>query len=480
MNPFAFVVMKPSRALTAALLLVCSALAPAQEASQVEYRDFAGPDGKPIQAVVVDKNETAVTLLLRNGKRTTVPLDKLNPADRQYVDVWNKEVAIFIQKCKNLSIRQLLELRGYESFPFRFESNSIFMDGKLNGTAGKFLIDTGAGTSLIHIPFAKKSNCEVGEMTETIRGVAGTAPAGWCDVPNIAFGEAVFKGRKILATDLANGLPDGQPARMDAILGADIMSQLDAVISYPERRIFLRPDKSDEAVVEGVGKAEEGDETVSFRIFKTKDNKTYRGNVTAKTTGVVTLQLVGGKTEQIPVSKLVPADAEYVSNWSEAGAIFLKHCQSLTIHEVLMLRQYQSFQYERRGNHIFVDGTLNDDKVTYMIDTGADGTSLDVDAAKQHKVEVGEMNKWVYGIGGKAPAAEVTLNKVTMGDCVMTNRKILVCDMIKEGEPADHVGLFGADFMRELDAVITYRESRMFLIQRQINKAGEEESKKKK
>ena len=30
-----------------------------------------------------------------------------------------------------------------------------------------------------------------------------------------------------------------------------------------------------------------------------------------------------------------------------------------------------------------------------------------------------------------------------MGDCVLTNRKILVCDMIKGTEPADHVGLFG-------------------------------------
>lgn len=457
--------MKPSHALTAALLLSFSALAPAQEATQAEYRNFTGPDGKPISAVVVDKNDTSVILSLKGSKKITVPLEKLSDADREYVKAWTKDKAVFLQQCKTLSIRQMLELRGYESFPFRFESNSIFMDGKLNGIPGKFLIDTGAGTSLIHIPFAKKANCEVGPMTEVIQGVAGTAPAGYCDVPNISFGEAVFKGTKILATDLANGLPDGQQPKEDAILGADIMSQLDAVISYPDRRIYLRPDKSDEKVVEGVGKAEEGDEAVSFRIFKTKDNKAHRGEVVSKTTNVVTLKLVGGKTEQIPVAMLVPGDAEYVANWSEAGSLFLKYCQSLTIQDVLTLRQYQSFEYERRGNHIFVDGTLNDDKVTYMIDTGADGTSLDVDAAKAHKVQVGEMDKWVYGIGGKAPAAEVLLDKVTMGDCVMTNRKILVCDMIKGTEPADHVGLFGADFMRELDAVITYRESRMFLKQ---------------
>ena len=40
--------------------------------------------------------------------------------------------------------------------------------------------------------------------------------------------------------------------------------------------------------------------------------------------------------------------------------------------------------------------------------------------------------------------------------------------MVRRGEPDNlgYVGLFGADFMRELDTVITYTENRIFLIQR--------------
>jgi hypothetical protein len=55
-----------------------------------------------------------------------------------------------------------------------------------------------------------------------------------------------------------------------------------------------------------------------------------------------------------------------------------------------------------------------------------------------------------------------------MGDAVLTNRKVLATDLNRfhPGEDLDYVGLFGADFMRELDAVITYREKRIFLIQR--------------
>jgi hypothetical protein len=45
---------------------------------------------------------------------------------------------------------------------------------------------------------------------------------------------------------------------------------------------------------------------------------------------------------------------------------------------------------------------------------------------------------------------------------------VLATDMNRgdDDDNMDYVGLFGADFMRELDAVITYTENRIFLIQR--------------
>ena len=56
-----------------------------------------------------------------------------------------------------------------------------------------------------------------------------------------------------------------------------------------------------------------------------------------------------------------------------------------------------------------------------------------------------------------------------MGDAALTNRKVLASDMTRDEsthKEMGYVGLFGADFMRELDAVITYTENRIFLIQR--------------
>ncbi|MCB1130655.1 MAG: clan AA aspartic protease [Verrucomicrobiae bacterium] len=446
-------------ACAAGLLLALPAFA--KEAEPSEYRDFKNSAGTVIQAVLIDKTDTEAQLLLRNGKKANVKLSDLSEDDQEYVKSWSKEKAVFIQQCRRLTIRQCLELRGYESFPFRFENNSIFVDAKINGKPANLLIDTGAGTSLLHVPYAQGVGLEVGPMDEKIYGVAGEAPAGWTPVPTLQLGEAVFRDRKILATDLMNGKPEGVVSREDGILGAEFMSKLDAVISYPERRIFLRPDQSDDD-------ARDGAEGHDFRIFKTKDGKVFRGKVVEKTPTVATIQGPNGKKLQFAIDRFRLDDMEFLRSWSEEGALFLEHCQGLTVHDLLKLRKYQSFQFERRGNHIFVDGTLNGNDVTYMIDTGADNSLLNLSDAKENNCKVGPMDEFVWGIGGKAPAAVCMIDKLTLGDAILTNRKVLATDMTRDGkyDHSGYVGLFGADFMRELDAVITYTENRIFLIQR--------------
>ena len=460
--------MNPCFLRSLALGFLLAAGASAQKAPEQAYRNFKGPNGSVIQAVLVDRSDTEAVLLLRSGKKVNVAIDKLGEEDQAYCKAWSKEKAMFLQKCRGLTIRQCLELRGYESFPFRLENNAILIDGKLNGKPARLVVDTGCGTTLLHAPFATAVGLTVGPMDEKIYGVSGEAPAGWTPVPTIQLGEAVFKDRRILATDMLKDKPPGSKTREDALLGADFMNKLDAVISYPERRIFLRPDRSDQ---DEAGIAKEGGST-DFRLFKTKEGKTLRGKVVSKTPTVATFLLVGGKNQQVPIDLFQPDDMAYLKAWSEEGAQFLQNCQGLTVNELLALRNYQTFQFERRGTppHLFVDGTLNGNNVTYMIDTGADNSLLSVAAAKKNGCEVGEMDQEVWGIGGKAPAAITKIAKLTMGDAVLTNRKVLSTKLTRGDADADadigYVGLFGADFMRELDAVITYTENRIFLIQR--------------
>ncbi|MFC7335544.1 aspartyl protease family protein [Haloferula chungangensis] len=453
---------------TLLLALGFALTASADDVSQ-EYREFTGSNGKVIQAVLVDKDEDNAMLLLSNGGRAKVPLENLSEADRDFVKAWSKEKALFLQKCLGLTVRELLELRGYEPIPFRFESNSIIVDGKLNGKDARFLIDTGAGTSLLHVPFAEEAGCEIGPMDEIIYGVSGQAPAGWTTMKTFQLGQSVFKDRKILATDRTYRMPDGYKPKDDAIFGADFLNTLDAVITYKDRTMFLRPDLSDESDIDlDLDDATEGEDSLKFRIFKTKDGKVLRGNVVSKSTVSAKLKLTNGQEQSVAFSRFVPEDEAYVRKWSEAGDTFLRYCGGLSIEELLTLRKYQSFEYERKGNHIFVDGTLNGNDVTYMIDTGADSSLLHLWAAEKYDCEVGPMDQKVHGIGGEAPAAVTKILELTMGKAKFTNRKVLSTDLARfEGDDElDYDGIFGADFMRELDAVITYKDSRIFLIQR--------------
>ncbi|MGY8642378.1 MAG: aspartyl protease family protein [Verrucomicrobiales bacterium] len=425
-----------------------------------EFRDFVGSNGKTIQAILVDKSDEKAKAILKmkNGQRVVIDYDKLSAGDQDFVKKWSKERAVFLEQCVGLTVRELLELRGYESFTFRLDNNSMIVEGKLNGHPAKFLIDTGAHASVLHVQSARNMDCTVGEMDQKIRGIGGEAPAAWADVSEIRLGESVIRNQRLLSADLMKDRPEGSRQMEDAIFGAEFLTQLRAVISYKEGRIFLRPD-----LAGGDGEVEKVPE---FRLFKTSNGKTYKGNVSEKSRSAVKIVTEDGNESQISISSLSEADQEYIDDWSPQRATFLKYCRGLTVEDLLELRSYESFEYERRGNHIYVDGLLNETDTTFMIDTGAQTTVLHINTARETGCEVGPLDQVIYGVGGEAPAAITKVKLIKLGTADITNRSLISADLFKDQSGKPEFGaIFGADFMRELNGVITYRESRIFLRQ---------------
>ncbi|MFT5904681.1 MAG: putative aspartyl protease [Cryomorphaceae bacterium] len=457
--------MKPIKYITMLMLGMGLSISSLSAKEVIDYRDFKNAAGKVIKAVLVDKTDTKAVFLLRNGKRSSVDISALSADDQKYVKGWNKAKAYFLTKCRGLSIGALLTLRGYEAIPVKFQGNSFIVEAKINGKPAKFIVDTGAGTSLFHTASAARTGCKLGPFEHKVYGVSGEVPAALAQVDELQIGESIFKDRQIMATDLGANMPKGYKQTDDGLFGAEMLAELDAVISYQERKLFLRPDKSDSATVKTTGDAAADADALTFRIFKSKSGKTYRGNITKKTATVITVNTQKGKKVQLPISQLSVDDKEYATKWTPDGALFLQHCRSLKIQELLELRAYQSFKYERKGNHIFVDGTLNDNKVTWMIDTGADSSLLHLGAAHKNNVDVGPMDEKVYGVGGEAPAAGCTVETISLGDAVFKKRRILATNLDRFEQGLTYAGLFGADFMRECNAVITYREQRMFMRQ---------------
>ena len=442
-------------------------------AEEEGYRTFTDAKGRTLEAIVVSKTDTAVNLLIKGRENPIeVALKLLSSKDQAFLKSWvppkvpSAELKkLFLKTCRTLTVRELLELRGYESFKFTFANNSLIIPGLLNGKKARFLVDTGAHNTILHDAFAKEAGCRMGPYDEVVAGVGGTAPAAYTKVDRIQLGETLLLGKKLLCTDLTNGLPAGSKLKEDAIIGGELLARLDAVISYRERLIFLRPDLGDKPEVADVGeKAGEKESQFDFRIFKLKDGTTIRGKLVAKNesgTGI-TIELVNGENRGFTVDRFKPDDELLIRRWSEDAVAFERNCRDLTVKDLLNIRSYQSFETERKGNHIYVEGALNGQKAKFLVDTGADGSLFNIGSANQYRCEVGPMDQWVYGIGGRAPAAVTKFKSIAVGKTLIENRRILSSDFSSRNS----VGIYGGDFMRELDAVITYREMRLFLRQR--------------
>jgi predicted aspartyl protease len=447
------------------------------------FRRYSTRAGATFYAQVTGKNDLAVNFKLQDGRLTVMPIRDLSQPDQQFVRKWTKFKDDLMNNAQfsKLSIKEMLEMRGYQSFEFDIEGNHIFVEGEMNGKQTRFLIDTGADTSLLHIGAAKDAGVEVGPMDQVISGIAGTQPAAVCTVASIKLGDAKIENRKLLAADLFKD--QGGKGNFDAIFGADFLSELDAVISYREGRMFLKPDNiktPGKAPVTGIpGTGDSPALYAELRRWTTSEQKSFTAQLIDKTDKDVTFKMNDGKLAPWPIDKLSEADQAIVAKWDKLKDVLSKNPEwkRLTVKELLELRSYQSFAYRKAGNHILVDGTVAGVKANFLIDTGAYSGVLHIEFSKRAKLKIGPMDQVISGIGGNAPAALTEIPKLTMGDATIENRTLLSADLFKDrtanGDRGDFDAIFGADFLRELDGVISYKEARIFLRPDVADKKGD-------
>ena len=129
-----------------------------------------------------------------------------------------------------------------------------------------------------------------------------------------------------------------------------------------------------------------------------------------------------------------------------------------------------------------VTGPSGDTKTRFLIDTGAGSCTMDYKFAKEKaKLEVGTLGETkIMGIGGEAPAAFTKIKAIQLGEAIIKDREAVSAEIHKGevGGEGNHDALFGAEFLRELDAVINYKEGRMFLKPDNSDKPAAAESKK--
>ena len=432
-------------------------------------RRFVARDGKTFYASVQSRTDTAVTFKMQNGATSTSRISDLSEPDQQFVRRWTKFKDELMNNAEfsKVTIKELLELRGYQSFEFDIHGNHIYVETEVNAKPMTLMVDTGAFSSVFHVEAAKAAGLEIGPMDQKIRGVAGDAPAAVTKVPSLKLGDVEVTNRKLLSADLT---PAGiNPAECGGILGADFLREMDAVISYREGRMFLKPNGT--AASADIEKKTEPKALSEFRRWNMVDGKSFVAALTDKNEKEAIFRFQGkAQPSPLPLERLVPADLDSVKNWSKLKDDLAKQKEftSLTVKELLELRSYQSFEYRLDGNHVLVDGFVNETKATFLIDTGAYDGCFHLEFSKRAKLEMGPMDKTIQGIGGTAPAATTQVPVLKMGEAIIKDREVLSADLFRSEDKnapvkGNYDAIFGANFLRQLDAVINYKEGRMFL-----------------
>lgn len=121
-----------------------------------------------------------------------------------------------------------------ETLPFQNYNGLIIVSGYINGISARFLIDTGASSSIVYANFIKKNNLPV---KTNIFGISQSANGTKTVTPvvnlNIKLGSSEFNDWKTFVMPAKNKVFDG-------IIGNDILEKLDYYVDRSKNTITIR------------------------------------------------------------------------------------------------------------------------------------------------------------------------------------------------------------------------------------------------
>ncbi len=143
------------------------------------------------------------------------------------------------------AIATFLEHQGYNKIPFRIrKSNHLYLNARINGIKGLFLLDTGASTTCIDL------NQQSVFLLDSSQSNVKASGAGSNDLytevskgNRIQLGKWKSNNNTFVLLDLTHvnialdqyGLP-----KVQGIIGSDLLKKHHGVIDYSSRLLFIR------------------------------------------------------------------------------------------------------------------------------------------------------------------------------------------------------------------------------------------------
>lgn len=233
------------------------------DAAPPDYRDWNLPGKTAARAKLLPGTGLgdSITLEQADGKTVIVPFAKLGGEDQEYVDLWyltdnvEKRANQFLLTADTAAF---LRARDYAAIDYKVSNRAAFFTGRINGQEFTFFIDTGAYASFLNEESARKMG--LGENFVDLSedqwgsGIDGVPLKTYaCKVESIELGEIVVNNHLIRAIDIARSQYSAHASGrvlLDAVLGYDLLDELDAVITYKGKRVFFprnQMEKSNEA-----------------------------------------------------------------------------------------------------------------------------------------------------------------------------------------------------------------------------------------
>jgi hypothetical protein len=123
------------------------------------------------------------------------------------------------------------------TIPIDVEMNLVFVDVFLDGRPGRFLLDTGAGSTIVAREFAQELGLEERGIIEA-RGAGGNEQAGFVAIRTLSAPGVELRDQTIVSMPL--GVLEAAFGRpVDGILGYDFLSRFAVEIDYPRRSLSL-------------------------------------------------------------------------------------------------------------------------------------------------------------------------------------------------------------------------------------------------
>lgn len=141
------------------------------------------------------------------------------------------------------SLAAMLERRGYRRIQLQaLATGHSVVDVHLNGADARFVVDTGAGATVVHGAWALAAGFGEGATQEDATGLGGTQTASLHAVDDLRIGDFDADVREVMVLDLSDvidALSDKCGVQVHGVVGQDVLQRHRAVLTMEDAAMYL-------------------------------------------------------------------------------------------------------------------------------------------------------------------------------------------------------------------------------------------------